>query len=411
MNKDDVTLEDDAIKDYLDATQALKDLLPRNVDEDEFVVDNNDNINLNVDYPYIAFNRDDLIRAMNLCNKVVQQKSDITTYNSISIVTSIAFNSVYFYATNELSHFRYRADLLGDKDKMLDMNISIPIIILQKLVRLMGNKVLIYKKDLNLYIRLLDGDLLLDLRLSDMNILKFPGEVKDKICDLNVDTIGNVINMMLPLLNIEVRGEARRIFLTGEEAYYYSSFYYIESKIKTPVIALSFKDAEFISKLYKYYKDSQLQLFSVSSEVPRMYLKLGDIEYLFMNNYKSVSSLIISQMEKVVKHSEVTLNFDKLYRVVNLATSLPSSTGNIELNYKDNKLVISIVSVKGNSNFNIPIIEASDDLYNKPALVKADTLKTLLSSFNEANTVGLAISDLGITIESNNVKAIMMLNN
>ena len=137
-------------ENLINVVQSLNDLAMKETEQlDEFIAENNDDIKLDINYPYLIFKRDELIRAMNLCNKIVQQKSDISSYNSISFIPDIENSGMYFYATNELSHFRYYTELLGDKSEMINENISIPLIILQKLIKLMGNKVLIYKKDNN----------------------------------------------------------------------------------------------------------------------------------------------------------------------------------------------------------------------------------------------------------------------
>ena len=310
-------MEENALEDIIKATQSLNDLVMNTEpDLDEIVEDNNDEINLEVDYPYIIFYRSDLVRAMNLCNKIVQPKSNTTTYNSISLVPVPFDKCIWFYATNELSHFRYRAELLGDMKETWDFPISIPLTILQKLVKLMGNKVLLYKKEENLYIRLLDGDLLLDLRQADMTILTFPGDVsdKDKIAELKINTIGSVVNNILPLLQAEIRGEAKRISFTGDKAYYNSSFYYIETSIKTPRMTLSLRDADFINKLFKYYKNDEIQIFSVKSNLSRLFLKINNIEYEFINSINSISDIITQQMNNIVKEPEVMVSYDRLYR-------------------------------------------------------------------------------------------------
>lgn len=403
-------MEETKIEEILNATQSLKDLAMNDIEElDELVAENNNDINLETEYPYLIFKRDDLIRAINLCNKIVQPKSDVISYNSISFVPEIETKRLYFYATNELSHFRFYTELLGDTSEMLNINISIPLVILQKLVKLMGNKVLIYKKDINLYIRLLDGDLLLDFRQPDDKIIKFPGEPTEKLADINVTTIGYVVNSILPLLSAEVRGEVRKISFTGEKAYYNSSFYYIEALINSPQMSLSFRDAEFISKIYKYYKDKSILIYNVKSSLPRLFLKVDNIEYQFINSVASISILMTQQMEKVIKPIESLVNFDRLYKIVNLATTLPSSTGTVNLQYNDNKLQASIVSIKGNSDFTFSteLLEGVK-LYNKEVLVKSETLRRLLSSFAGIDRIGIGLADLGITLEYKGIKAILM---
>ena len=321
---------------------------------------------------------------------------------------------ICFYATNELSHFRYRAELLGDMKETWDFPISIPLTILQKLVKLMGNKVLLYKKEENLYIRLLDGDLLLDLRQADMTILTFPGDVsdKDKIAELKISNIGSVVNNILPLLQAEIRGEAKRISFTGDKAYYNSSFYYIETSIKTPRMTLSLRDADFINKLFKYYKNDEIQIFSVKSNLSRLFLKINNIEYEFINSINSISDIITQQMNNIVKEPEVMVSYDRLYRTVTLATTLPYSTGDVILKYNKDKLQTSIISNRGNSDFSFTTeLLTENKLYDKEVLVRAETLRRLLTSFNEADKLSIALADLGITLEYKNIKAIMMHTN
>lgn len=396
-------------EDIINAVQSFKDLAMTQIDEiEELVADNNSEINLEVDYPYLIFKRDDLIRAMNLCNKIVLTKSDSISYNSISFVPVLLHKRLYFYATNELSHFRFYTELLGDIDEMLNIKISIPLVILQKLVKLMGNKVLIYKKDTNLYIRLLDGDLLLDFRQPDDKIINFPGDFYEHITDISISNIGYIVSSILPLLSTEVRGEAKKILFTGDKVYYNSSFYYVEAALNSPKMSLSFKDAEFISKLYKYYKDKSIMIFSVDTDIPRLFLKIDNIEYQFINSVSSVSILVPQQMEKMMIPIESLVNYERLNKIIGLSTNLSMSTGNISLKYIDNKLHANIVSVKGNSDFSFTTDVIGNKLYNKEVLVKSETFKRLLSVFNGIDKIGIALSDLGITLEYKGIKAIMM---
>lgn len=402
-------MDETLMNEYLTASQSLKDLgIQSEFDFEELIVENNSDIDLNVDYKYLIFKRDDLIRAINLCCKIVQTKSEVSSYNSISFIPNIEHNTLYFCATNDLSHFRYSTELLGDKSNMLDFNICIPLTILQKLVKLMGNKVLLYKKEDNLYIRLLDGDLLLDVRQPNLNIVNFPGTIGSKVADLNLNTIGSTINAFIPLLNSEVRGDYKRISFLGELAYYNSSFYYIQSNITTPLMSLSYRDADFINRLYKYYKDTQISLFNVHSEAARMYLRLDNIEYQFINSVGSISTQVPIQMENLIKDIEATIDFNRFYRVISLGTSLPYATGNIILKYDDNKLIASISSTRGNSDFNFILSDVKELLYNKEVILNAETLKRLLSSFNSSDKIGIALSDTTVTFEYKNLKAVLM---
>ena len=151
---------EDLIKNLLNINQSLSDLSMSDIlESDELVVENNDDIDLKVEYPYLIFSRNDLVRTMNLVSKLIKAKSEISDYNSISFVPVTYNKKILFYATNDFSHFRMSTELLGEPNEFINESFSIPLIVLQKLVKLMGNKVLIYKKESFYYIRLLDGDL------------------------------------------------------------------------------------------------------------------------------------------------------------------------------------------------------------------------------------------------------------
>ena len=106
---------EDLIKNLLNVNQSLQSLkdlsMIDSIDSDELVVDNNDEINLKVDYPYLIFRRDDVVRTINLVNKLIKVKSEISDYNSISFVPVDFKKQIWFYATNDLSHFRMSTEL------------------------------------------------------------------------------------------------------------------------------------------------------------------------------------------------------------------------------------------------------------------------------------------------------------
>ena len=402
-------MDDDKIKDLLDATQSFKDLMSDTTELMEDIEEvSKSEIDLNTIYPKLIFKTEDLVRTMNLCSKLIQPKSDNIAYNSISIAPVPELNTINFYVTNDLSHFRLTTELIGGNSNSINEIISIPFITLQRVIKLAGSKILIYKREDNLYIRLLGGDLLLDYRSIDMKYLQFPGEIKEKIADLGLDNIGSIVNVALPLLNSELRGDIRRINFTGEKAYYNSSFYYLESVIETPKISLSLKDSEFINKLYKYYKGKQIQLFKVESNLSRLFLKLDNIEYEFINSVHTISPTFLEQIDKLVSPIEVIVNHGRFVQVVTLATMLPSSTGTIGLSYKNNKLIIKISSNRGESEFTFDTKLEKEHLYNKEIFVRAETLRKLLNAFSSVDKVGVALSDLGITLEYNGIKAVMM---
>ena len=150
----------------------------------------------------------------------------------------------------------------------------------------------------------------------------------------------------------------------------------------------------------------------MKANLSRLFLKINNIEYEFINSINSISDIITQQMNNIVKEPEVMVSYDRLYRTVTLATTLPYSTGDVILKYNKDKLQTSIISNRGNSDFSFTTeLLTENKLYDKEVLVRAETLRRLLTSFNEADKLSIALADLGITLEYKNIKAIMMHTN
>ncbi len=379
-----------------------------NILDDELIVDNDKSIDLSVDYPHLIFKRDDLVRVINLCSKIILVKSDISEYSSISFIKSLY--TLNFYVTNELSHFRYEAELIGDLTKCIEEPFSISLAILQKIVRLMGNKVLIYNREGKFYIRLLDGDLLIDARPVRKDIVLMPGDVKDKVAELSLSTFGKACYSILPLISSETINDFKKLYFTGNKMYFKSSFYYIDGDIKTPEMCLSFRDVEFISRLYKYYKDSKIILFSVDTSLSRYRIIMNNIEYQFINSRASEMNLVIDEMNKLIKEPEISIQYDKLYRVINLATNLPGINNTISMKYTSDKLNLNIINNRGTSNFNFSIEKlAQGRLFGKEITLNAIILKRLLSAFSNSQNIDIALDDLGVTIKTDFIRAFLMI--
>ena len=378
-----------------------------NILEDELIINNDKSIDLSTDYPCLIFKRDDLVRVINLCNKMILSKSDISEYNSISFFKSLY--TLNFYVTNELSHFRYEAELIGDLTKCIEEPFSISLIILQKIVRLMGNKVLIYNKEGKFYIRLLDGDLLVDARPVRKDIVLIPGDTKDKVAELSLSNFGKACYSILPLISSETINDFKKLYFTGNKMYFKSSFYYIDGDIKTPEMCLSFRDVEFISRLFKYYKDNNIILFSVNTSLSRYRLIMDNIEYQFINSRASEMSLVIDEMDKLIKEPEISISYDKLYRVISLATNLPGINNTVSMKYTSDKLNLNIINNNGTSNFNFPIEKlVQGRLFGKEIILNSIILKRLLSAFSNSQNINIALDDLGVTIKTDFIRAFLM---
>lgn len=290
-----------------------EDILENSVTED---------INIDIPNPKLVMSQSDLIRAINLSSTIIQPKSDNIVYNSLTFISK---GSLKIFATNELSHFMYNISTISNS---LDLVFSIPLVLIQKLTKLMGNKVMFFIDENKLYIRLLSGDLLLDLRIPNMNLVKLPILDEDitESLEIPVNTLGRITSSILPILSTELRSDFKKISFLGDKAFYLSPFYYIEAIIKTPNMSLRMKDAEFISKLYKFYSDKNLKLSLVKGKINRIQLKMENITYIFISGQAEIEEFTKNQIDSLIKPINIIFNFDRFNKIINLATLLPNST-------------------------------------------------------------------------------------
>lgn len=345
-------------------------------DLDDFIESSSGTIDIETQYPYLIIKKEDLVRAMNLCKPLIVSSSNIPELSSISLVPIIQDKTILLCATNDLSNFRYRAELIGNPDNMISVNISISFFMLQKTVKLMGDKVLFYLKNDNLYIRLLDGDLLLNYTIPRSTILNFPAESTDKIAELSLSLLGDTIDVFSPLINKEIRSDNKKLIYNGNMAFFNSIYFYLQYKIDTPNMVLSQVDLAFIQRLFKYYNNKRLLIFNTDSQITRLFFKLDNIEYLCLN---LISDYIVPDFDtNISKDFSIKIPFDKIYRIVELASNISDV---ININIKD-KVYININS---NSNFYIDILEGNAK--HRDFNINVEVLKRLLNSFNRYDFV------------------------
>jgi hypothetical protein len=289
---------------------------------------------------------------------------------------------------------------------MINEPLSVSFSVLQKIVKLMANKVMFYIKDNNIYVRLLDGDLLLDYRKPRLDVLNFPGNPTDKIAELSLSNVGELINKVYTLIENEPVLDKRKLNFLGDKCYFNSTYYYIESDITTPRLSLSVRDLDIIKKLYKYYKDNKIQLFNFDSSVSRLFIKLDNIEYISVLSSVSNIFSLTQELQDRINETKFSLDYNKLYRIINLANTLPGNSGDLNLSL-DDKLTIEIKSNNGSSSFNLDVKYINNKNLTYFLSIKSEVLRKALIPFEGSNEIELSVSESGMIISNNKIKSIL----
>ena len=369
---------------------------------------NNVQIDLNVDKPYLVFDRADLIRVMNLVSKIVLTKSEVPEYNSLVFVPDVNGKTLTINSTNDLSQFATTIELTGESNEMINEPFAIPFVFLKTICTFLGSKVLIFKDGVNFYIRLANGDLLVGARKVNLDKVNFIGTIKDKIGEIKVGDLNKVLSYFLPIMSTDTVTEGRRLTISDGRVYYNSNFIFVESELNIPDLTLSLHDIEFLCSLGKYYDNATLVLSNVESSVPRFFITVDKIKYEFISTKIDKNDSFLQNTRALFKPSDIVVSRKELSSLVGLAIGLPNTTGYLNLSYSD-KLYIGIETHSGNSLMNVPAVGTPTGEFTTPIDLYSSILSNVLGAFSGSDNIGLSLTEANLSLEFDNTKAMMMI--
>ena len=363
-------------------------------------------IDLSVNFPRVVIPKTQLVQALNLASVIIKSNSSMNVPQSLTIIPKTDGN-VSLFTTDEMNAFSCEVSTgLNDAD-LIKENICLQSTLLTKLIPVMGNYVLIYRntdesdeENYNkLFIRLMDGDLVLDTKAPEESMLDQPMEMDELISSVNLSSLNEVVKTILPLVNLDIRPSNQKITFFNNNAFYNSPIYIIRGDITMPNLVLTRVDCEYIRRLSAFFKGSNVNFYKVkNSKVSRILIECGNCSYTFITATANIEDRYTKLISDAETKNLVDVKYNKLLRITNLAVVLNYSVGRVGFRYKKDYLEVSIPSKKGDSffkvdysNSNIDITESTDFI-----TIQADQLKKLLQSFSN-------IQDISICIEGNMV--------
>lgn len=374
-------------------------------------------IDVDVKYPRVVIPRSDLVQALNLASVIINPSSPMVVPQSLTIVP-LTEGRVNLFATNDMNVFTYTVNTgLNDTD-MLQEKIALPSTLLTKLMPMIGNRVMIFRNNdeadtenyNKLFIRLMDGDLVLDVKVPEETMFDQSMEKGDLVSTLDLNTLGNIVKTMLPLVNLDVRPANQKISFLGKEAYYNSSIYVIKGDIESPNLILKRLDCEYIKRLSNLFKGNTISLYKVkNSEVDRIIVECGSTNYMFINGEAKADDRFTKVISSIEDKTLVNVKYNQLLRVTNLSVVLPYSVGRIGFRYTKDCLEASIPTKKGISYFDIDYSDTAPDVETKePILIPANELKKLLQSFNNVTDISICIENNMVIVKHDKFVAVFM---
>ena len=360
---------------------------------------------LKTEYNSIVLEKDELIKVLNLVSKVSHTNSSSIECSCLTFIPDWERKTLVLATTNDLTYFRANVELLGENSNALRDVFSIKIDTLNKIKQFFRNKVLIYKKESEFYIRLLDGDLLIHTAVPNMQRLTFTTSIKELIYENNVEDFTNILSIYS---NMTDEYSDKWLSFDTEKLSLCGTTFYAETKLNTPLMCLLMTDVDLIIKLSQYYASSTLQIFSTDSVnyIPRLQLKVANIEIEILNVVSSLNKSTINTLTAFVEEPMYIIETDAVKRVINIALNLIDIEKDLRIKVSDKGIVIILKSSKGDSEFNLNTQKLKESS-KKEVVLSVNTLNKIIGSIN-SEKIGICLGKVYTSISSENTRAIIL---
>ena len=304
---------------------------------------------LKVDYESIILEKEELIKTLNLASKIAHTSSTAIECNSITFIPNWEHRTLTLTVTNDLTYFKCKTELIGAGNPLRDV-FSIKVETLNKLKSFFRDKILIYKKNNEYYIRLLDGDLLLEARIPNITKLAFTTVPSNLIFEAKVNTFAELLNSY-KIMSDDFSD--KWLAFDGEKLSLCGLNFYSETRFRSPTMCLLMQDVDLLIRLNQYYSEDVLQIFSTDSRIPKLYLKIGNIEIEILNVLSNINKTNIEKLSQFISTSSYSIETEALRRVLSIALNLSNIDKDCILKIKDDSILVILKTSKGDSEFNL----------------------------------------------------------
>ncbi|MBQ2639198.1 MAG: hypothetical protein IJF92_00325 [Bacilli bacterium] len=305
---------------------------------------------LKTEHNSIILDRDELIKTLNLVSRIAHINSASIECNSLSFIPDWLHRTLTLSITNDLTYFKNKIELIGEDTHKLEDIFSIKIETLNKLKPYFREKILIYKKDSEFYIRLMDGDLLLTTKIPNMTKLAFTTSIENLIFESKVNTFSKLLQSYK---NMSDDYSDKWLSFDGEKISLCGLNFYAETIFKSPIMCLLMTDVDLLIRLEQYYSEDIIQIFSTSSQIPKLQIKVGNIEIELLNVLSNINRNNIEKLSAFISTSTYSVPAEAFRRIMNIALTLNDMNKDCLIKVKNDNIVIILNDSKGASEFNL----------------------------------------------------------
>lgn len=357
-----------------------------------------------VEYPHILIDRDELLKVLKVIMPIVNLKSNRNIPKALTFYWED--DVLKYLITDDLSYFTKRVNILNT-DNILKETLCIPLNILQSALKAFGNQILIYKKDNNYYIRLVTGDLILDLVRPEESLLKRPGQRGNELMYTGTSSLGDALKAVLPIVACEVIPEKRKLTFINNKIEFNTSKFLITYDIKVPDMKISYRTAEFLRGLCSLY-DGTIFFYKDINTLNRIHIECEGVEYTTSIGVDNMNAEISAFIDKRKELSGIWVDYKLLDSIITLASGLNYAIGSVIFKYdEENNLVLELPNTRGVSSFKINAESTMLSENKSTVTVLSKSLKKLLGSFN-SDSIYVVLNNDSITMYANCVTGVLL---
>lgn len=372
------------------------------IDEDLDLGDFGD-VDIDIDVPHIRVDTKEFRRFLGIAKNVISDSGrDIV---SKSICMNVEDDVLMMRATDFDVYLEYSIGI-ENEENILDDEIVLSLNAMEQLIKAAPSKIIIYEEDDEYKVRLIGG--VFPLKTYNMGIDKFEFVDKlEKVTDVSSTDMYEVIDSFKGPASSAVAPTERRIYCDSQGSYVNYMWSILISDYVFTDMDIKVKDIKVLQNLIKDVDDDLIIYKTKDSKVDRMVISGDNFKYAFIISDIKIPKTVKDNIDNVLLDEGVFVDFNQLYKMVDLSANISYSVGKIDINYTNDGRLKIIIKTKTKNDAEI---EASGSVVGdvKPLdedlTFQASLLRVLLKAFN-SNTVKISLSKDGLGITNDKFKA------
>lgn len=376
-------------------------------------------IDTNIDEPNLILPKSEIVRALRYAGVMIKKVTNDIEASSLNITYS-SDGKVLYRLKDNMTWITIEGNCNISNNKPITKTLSFNVSYLTRLLSAAASDVLIYsgkaidqkkeEKDVY-YIRIINGDYILDVIEGDESKLIPSGNKTDLLSTLSSKAVSTMCDVMIPLINDTQEIASKRTILYNDRSIFKSVTYLLQYRNIFNQMCLGKKELDILKLVSLNNED--IQVYATNSN--------GENRIIFTNQIITVSTsvsipnrdeMLINRLSIIENAKYMKINKDDFKRVLFLSGLGTNNVGRLYLNYNldGDGIDAKIEGRTGNSTLTI-----SGDNYNRlepknePVEIYAPQLSVLLKSFEGGKDLEIAFLQEGVAFRDSvlGIEAIM----